>query len=72
VIISPNTKKSVIFEAGSNSIEFALLCSKEYKVTPDNITHLRNLLKEKKAHLQLDQYIKKARQKRFIEIYNIE
>jgi hypothetical protein len=72
VIISPNTRKSMIFESGNDSVAFALLCSKEYKVTPENLSHLRNLLKEKKAHLQLDQYIKKARQNKFIDIYNIE
>lgn len=72
IIIAPNTKKSVIFESGADSVKFALLCSKEYRVTPDNISHLRNLLKEKKAHLQLDQHIKKTRQNKFIEIFNVE
>lgn len=71
-IIAPNINKSVIFESGANSVKFALLCSKEYRVTPDNISHLQNLLKEKKAHLQLDQHIKKRRQNKFIEIFNVE
>ena len=71
IVIAPNTNKSVIFESGPDNIKFAILCSKEYRITPEDISHLRNLLKEKKAHLQLDQYIKNTRHKKFIEIYSI-